>query len=619
MLDLKVRYEPMQETPHLRPASTSDNSRKSAGRSDSFNRIFKKARQSGQDQRQVNTGSDKRADVSKPENNSMHPTRLDKPAKTEASSPANTDNPNRVDQPEPDQSAEKSRQATMEQDPGSTAEIVTNMSEVVLAAAEYLDQSNSVGLEASISGVTSKNPADIQMEVMLDETESLTGVRAQQTMDAASQILANPGSAQEVLIASTMRKLDGADEMEISKLSVTANNLGGVETNPLLNQVKASGQDLTIAQSAQPIDTRLASAQQVESQTAPMQPEQNETSLATTDKTDMEALIKNQTNASAVPILADGRAASNTANGVLALVAQALENAEPTNLTGNKPDEQDLANQGSSAPSGVEEAKSERSSKSLSQEDIRFKLIEKNLMNSKNSDEKQPGTDIKKLLVSENQRLSVAKAAAEGAAPTETPVHNQAETLPTATGLEKNSYTPARTGLDTQTIGSQSTAANVDPEDLIEQIVKKVEILNKASNSEMKIQLKPEFMGKMIIKIAVEDGIVTAKFITESQHVKQLLEANLGSLKQNLESQGLKVDRTEVNVQLDNGGSFHGNDGGRQQLWQEYADRNATNRFNYQTAEDYQQNHEATLDSYTESTADSAVNTLVDGSVDFMI
>ncbi len=82
-------------------------------------------------------------------------------------------------------------------------------------------------------------------------------------------------------------------------------------------------------------------------------------------------------------------------------------------------------------------------------------------------------------------------------------------------------------------------------------------------------------MGKMIIKIAVEDGLVTAKFITESQHVKQLLEANLGSLRQNLESQGLRVDRTEVNVQLDNGGSFHGNDSGRQQMWEEYADRNS--------------------------------------------
>jgi len=84
----------------------------------------------------------------------------------------------------------------------------------------------------------------------------------------------------------------------------------------------------------------------------------------------------------------------------------------------------------------------------------------------------------------------------------------------------------------------------------------------------MKIQLQPEFLGKMIIKIALEDGLLTARFITDNNQVKHLLESNLAALRQSLEAQGIRVERTEVNVQLDSGGTFGGYQEGRQELWQ---------------------------------------------------
>ena len=550
MLDLTARYEPGQETFPIRSVTASNKYRKPTGKNDSFNHILNTARQFSQDLKPVNTKSDKSSDVSKLENISVCPTKLDKSEKTVAASPAVADKPNVVDkqtvvdQPESDQSLQLasvkiSQEATEQDQSGANtendAELLTNMSQAELVPVEVLDQSSSVGLEASMSSVVSKNPTDIQIEVPLNETQPLTAVPAQQEIDLASQ-----------------------------RVSLKS----GMETvASLLNELKASGQDLPVSQSA-------TQAQQMESQTEPVQLEQNASNLATatTAKKDMADLINIQTNSAAIPVLVDGRAMSNTtAGGDLAFVAQAPEMAQPVSLSSQKSDEQDLANQGSTTASGAEDAKSEKVNKALPPEDLRFKLIAKTLSENKESDDNQPATDIKKLLTSESQRLSAAKSVTETSTLTETPAANsQTETLPTTvSGLEKAIHTTVRTGLESQTNASQSPASTVDPEDLIEQIVKKVEMLSKASNSEIKIQLKPEFMGKMIIKIAVEDGLVTAKFITESQHVKQLLEANLGSLRQNLESQGLKVDRTEVNVQLDNGGSFHGNDSGRQQMWEE--------------------------------------------------
>lgn len=104
--------------------------------------------------------------------------------------------------------------------------------------------------------------------------------------------------------------------------------------------------------------------------------------------------------------------------------------------------------------------------------------------------------------------------------------------------------------------------------ELVDQVVKKMQLLQRPNLSEMRIQLKPEVLGKMMVKIMVEEGVVTARFLTDNHQVRQLLEANMGLLRQNLEASGLKVDRTEVNVALDNGRNFDQQE--RQQaLWQQ--------------------------------------------------
>jgi len=106
----------------------------------------------------------------------------------------------------------------------------------------------------------------------------------------------------------------------------------------------------------------------------------------------------------------------------------------------------------------------------------------------------------------------------------------------------------------------------VSSEEVVEQVVKKAALLVKMNSSEMKIDLQPDFLGKMTIKIVLEQGTVTAKFITDSLQVKHLLEGNLGTLQQALENQGIKVEKTEVDVQLDNN-MFNSFGGRGQELW----------------------------------------------------
>lgn len=108
----------------------------------------------------------------------------------------------------------------------------------------------------------------------------------------------------------------------------------------------------------------------------------------------------------------------------------------------------------------------------------------------------------------------------------------------------------------------------VNNQEVLAQIVKKADLMVKQGLSEMNIELKPEFLGKMTIKVVVEEGAVTAKFLAENIRVKQILESNMSALRQSLESQGLRVEKTEVNVQLNNGGLFDGSENSRHFMWQ---------------------------------------------------
>ena len=102
---------------------------------------------------------------------------------------------------------------------------------------------------------------------------------------------------------------------------------------------------------------------------------------------------------------------------------------------------------------------------------------------------------------------------------------------------------------------AQGTAVN--PNQVIEQIVRGVELNVRGENGEIRLQLKPESLGEVEVRIATNNGIVSAAFIAESQRVKSLIEAGLPQLKQQLMEQGLNIQGLSVQV---GGGSTYGRD-----------------------------------------------------------
>ncbi|MBI3090209.1 MAG: flagellar hook-length control protein FliK [Candidatus Tectomicrobia bacterium] len=101
-----------------------------------------------------------------------------------------------------------------------------------------------------------------------------------------------------------------------------------------------------------------------------------------------------------------------------------------------------------------------------------------------------------------------------------------------------------------QTLG---TGANPPPPaqmltQLLEQIAGRATSLVRQGQHTLQIQLRPEELGRLSLKIVTNHDKVTASFLVESTAVKELLENNVAQLRASLHDQGLRFDGLQVNI-----------------------------------------------------------------------
>lgn len=109
-----------------------------------------------------------------------------------------------------------------------------------------------------------------------------------------------------------------------------------------------------------------------------------------------------------------------------------------------------------------------------------------------------------------------------------------------------------------QTLG---TGANPPPPaqiltQLLEQIAGRATSLVRDGQHTLQVQLRPEELGRLSLKIVTDHDKVTASFLVESTAVKELLESNVAQLRASLHDQGLRFDGLQVNVSNQPGQGF---------------------------------------------------------------
>ena len=96
-----------------------------------------------------------------------------------------------------------------------------------------------------------------------------------------------------------------------------------------------------------------------------------------------------------------------------------------------------------------------------------------------------------------------------------------------------------------------SQRQTVPAREIIGQIVEKAGAVITQDKAEMVMELKPDSLGRISLKVVTENGIVMAKFVAENRQVQQVLETNMQILKDSLERQGINVQSLSVSVRQD--------------------------------------------------------------------
>ena len=88
----------------------------------------------------------------------------------------------------------------------------------------------------------------------------------------------------------------------------------------------------------------------------------------------------------------------------------------------------------------------------------------------------------------------------------------------------------------------------IDKKQVFEQIVEKVKLVVDENRQAIRIRLKPDLLGELVLKMEMEDKGILAKVMVDNYRTKELIETNLFLLKEEMKENGLEIKTFEVFV-----------------------------------------------------------------------
>jgi len=105
-----------------------------------------------------------------------------------------------------------------------------------------------------------------------------------------------------------------------------------------------------------------------------------------------------------------------------------------------------------------------------------------------------------------------------------------------------------------------TSLARVSVEHLLQQVAGKALITLRDGQSEMRLQLTPPELGRMDMKIVLEDGQMKGKIVVSTPEAKALFDQNLGELQRQLQQVGIQLGQLDVSLgQFERGDSSQSN------------------------------------------------------------
>ena len=159
-----------------------------------------------------------------------------------------------------------------------------------------------------------------------------------------------------------------------------------------------------------------------------------------------------------------------------------------------------------------------------------------------------------------NQQTAARSTTTQSAATTQTP---QAVTDTATQAPEPEQAAPQADQANVQTMSVERQAQQamvrqaaapppVNTANVIEQIMNQVRVVSTGGQfTEMRMTLRPENLGDIVLRVITQNGIVMAQFEAENQRVKEALESSFNLLRDALTEAGISFSELSVSVRQD--------------------------------------------------------------------
>ncbi len=125
--------------------------------------------------------------------------------------------------------------------------------------------------------------------------------------------------------------------------------------------------------------------------------------------------------------------------------------------------------------------------------------------------------------------------------------HSDTNSTPIYTPKNESGIQPRHDQVEIPTI-------EVHTVDFIEEVVSKVKMVREKGATQLEIQLKPEYLGKLRLEFLYKEGKVFTHLVAKNTQVRELLLSHLPKLRETLNQQGLLQENTDIDVYVDQQG-----------------------------------------------------------------
>lgn len=136
-----------------------------------------------------------------------------------------------------------------------------------------------------------------------------------------------------------------------------------------------------------------------------------------------------------------------------------------------------------------------------------------------------------------SEQATVADAAAETV---EQPVTLNWQPIAADTGVQQDGASGAKQQAQV------TVPANQFAEQMDKFLVKQFKLTSGNGISEANINLHPEHLGEVQIRLTIQNGVLNAQFVAHNEAAKELLENQMAQLRGTLQNQGIQIERVEV-------------------------------------------------------------------------